>query len=352
VNEKRWMIYGANGYSGELIAREAKRRGMAPALAGRSEVKVSALANELGFPFQVFLLDDPAVIAQNLEYIDLVLHCAGPFSATAAVMVQACLLSKTHYLDITGEIEVFEFIHSQAERARQAGILLCPGVGFDVIPTDCVAATLKSALPDAIQLSLGFDARAGVSPGTAKSTLEGFGKGGRIRREGRITPVPLNYKTRRIDFGNGEKTALAIPWGDVSTAYYTTGIPNIEVYMAIPPQSASFLKFLPFFRPVLAFSPLQNFVKKRIGKMIKGPTEKERRKSVTYVWGEASDAAGVTKTAFLQTAEGYTVTIHGSLGIVEKLLGGEIPAGCFTPSQIMGERFISTLPGSTEIRIV
>lgn len=352
MNEKRWMIYGANGYSGELIAREAKHRGMAPVLAGRSEAKISTLANELGLPFQVFSLDDPAIITHNLKDADLVLHCAGPFSATAAVMVKACLLSKTHYLDITGEIEVFEHIHGQNGRARQSGILLCPGVGFDVIPTDCVAAVLKSALPDAVRLSLGFEARAGVSPGTAKSTLEGFGKGGRIRRDGKITPVPVNYKVRRIDFGNGEKTALAIPWGDVSSAYYTTGISNIEVYMAVPPKSASFLKFLPFLRPVLAFSPLQNFMKKQIGKMIRGPAEEERRKSVTYVWGEVSNAAGVTKTAFLKTAEGYTVTIHGSLGIVEKLLGGEISAGSCTPSQIMGERFVSTLPGSTEIRIV
>lgn len=352
MNQKRWMIYGANGYSGELIAREAKRRAMAPVLAGRSEAKISALANELGLPFRVFSLDDPAVIAQNLKDVGLVLHCAGPFSATAAVMVEACLLSKTHYLDITGEIEVFEHIHSQNARARQSGILLCPGVGFDVIPTDCVAAVLKSALPDAVQLSLGFEARAGLSAGTAKSTLEGLGKGGKIRRDGGITSVPLNYKTRRIDFGNGEKNALTIPWGDVSTAYYSTGIPNIEVYMAIPPKSAFFLKFLPFLRPVLAFPPLQNFMKKRIGAKIKGPSEEERQKAVTYVWGEASNAAGVTKTAFLQTAEGYTVTINGSLGIVEKLLGSRTPAGSFTPSQIMGERFISTLPGSTKIRIV
>ncbi|CAM4496393.1 MAG: hypothetical protein LEGION0403_FIIPPAGN_01689 [Legionella sp.] len=42
--------------------------------------------------------------------------------------------------------------------------------------------------------------------------------------------LALMGKTRFIDFGKGEKLATTIPWGDVSTAFYTTGIPNIEVY--------------------------------------------------------------------------------------------------------------------------
>jgi short subunit dehydrogenase-like uncharacterized protein len=352
LKQKRWMIYGANGYTGELVAREAKRRELLPVLAGRSEAKISALANELRFPFKVFPLDNPADIAQNLQEVELVLHCAGPFSATAVPMVEACLLSKTHYLDITGEIEVFEYIHGQNERARQSGIVLCPGTGFDVIPTDCVAAVLKSAMPDAAHLTLGFEARAGVSAGTAKSSLEGIGKGGRIRKDGKIKSVSLNYKTSKIDFGNGKKNALSIPWGDVSTAYYTTGIPNIEVYMALPPNTDSFLKFLPLIRPILAFPPIQNFMKKRIEKKVKGPAEKLRQKFGVYVWGEVSNPAGEIKTAFLQTADGYEVTIHGSLKIVEKLLDEQLPPGSFTPSQIMGDRFISILPGSTEIRIV
>jgi short subunit dehydrogenase-like uncharacterized protein len=345
------MIYGANGYTGELIAREAKNRGLAPVLAGRSEGKISTLANELGFSFKVFSLNDPAVIAQNLNDIDLILHCAGPFSATAVPTVEACLLSKTHYLDITGEIEVFEYIHSQNERARQAGILLCPGAGFDVIPTDCVAAVLKSAMPDATHLTLGFEARAGISAGTAKSSLEGFGKGGKIRKDGIIKSVSLNYKTRKIDFGNGERIALTIPWGDVSTAYYTTGIPNIEVYMPLPPQTAPLIKLLPFIRPILVFPPVQKFIKKQIEKKVKGPAESRRQKSVAYVWGEVSNPAGEIKTAFLQTADGYEVTVHGSLEILQKLLNGQFPSGSFTPSQIMGDRFITTLPGSTDIRM-
>ncbi len=161
----------------------------------------------------------------------LVLHCAGPFSATAAPMMAACLSAHAHYLDITGEISVFEHARTLDAAARAAGIVICPGVGFDVIPTDCVAAALKAALPDATHLALGFDSRSGFSPGTAKTSVEGLAQGGKVRQDGRIVSVPLAYKTRRIDFGDGEKLAMTIPWGDVSTAYATTGIPNIEVYI-------------------------------------------------------------------------------------------------------------------------
>ena len=50
-----WLIYGANGYTGELIAREARKRGMTPILAGRSQESVASLAGELGLARLVLL---------------------------------------------------------------------------------------------------------------------------------------------------------------------------------------------------------------------------------------------------------------------------------------------------------
>ncbi|WP_234775726.1 saccharopine dehydrogenase family protein, partial [Paraburkholderia tropica] len=226
-----WMIYGANGYTGELIAREAARRGLKPVLAGRRRKSVEELARTLGLEARAFSLDDVAALTGQIKGYSLVLNCAGPFSATAAPMMEACLRAGAHYLDITGEIAVFEHAQSLNVRARDAGVVLCPGVGFDVIPTDCVAAALKTALPDATHLALGFDSRSGFSPGTARTSVEGLAQGGKVRRDGKIVTVPLAYKVRRIDFGDGEKDAMTIPWGDVSTAWHTTGIPDIEVFI-------------------------------------------------------------------------------------------------------------------------
>src|SRR5689334_10790459 len=124
-----WMIYGANGYTGELIAREAKARGLSPVLAGRSADKIARLAGELGFESRVFGTTNVDEIVAGLGGIELVLHCAGPFSATSAPMVEACLRAKAHYLDITGEIAVFESALARGAEAEKVGIVICPGVG-------------------------------------------------------------------------------------------------------------------------------------------------------------------------------------------------------------------------------
>jgi short subunit dehydrogenase-like uncharacterized protein len=346
-----WMIYGANGYTGELIAREAARRGLKPVLAGRSADKIAPLAHELGLESRVFGLDDPATVAEQLRGIGLVLHCAGPFSATAAPMMDACLKAKAHYLDITGEIAVFELAQSKHAEAQQAGVVLCPGVGFDVIPTDCVAAALKKALPDATHLALGFDSRSGFSPGTAKTSVEGLAQGGKIRRDGKIISTPLAYKVRKIDFGDGEKLAMTIPWGDVSTAYHSTGIPNIEVYIPGSPAMIANAKRANYFRWLLGLGFVQNLIKARIEKTVKGPSEQLRAKLPTYVWGEATNAKGEKKTARIRTANGYSLTVTGSLAVVEHLLRNNPPGGAYTPSKLVGPDLVTLLPESGPLTI-
>jgi len=347
---KPWMIYGSNGYTGELIARKARLRGYRPILAGRDENKVRALATELGFDFRVFDLRDSNTIAHQLNGLHTVLHCAGPFSATAAPMMAACLQTHVNYLDITGEISVFEHGHHLHEAAVTAGIVICPGVGFDVVPTDCLAATLKAALPDATHLALGFDSRSGFSPGTAKTSVEGLASGGKVRENTVIKTVPLAYKTRRINFGNGEKLAMTIPWGDVATAYYSTGIPNIEAYIPASPRLVKRLRRLNWLRPLLGWQIVQNFLKKQIDKKVHGPDLATRESAATAIWGEAKNAAGKTVTAQMTVPNGYSLTVLSSLAVVAHLDQNEA-SGSFTPSTLIGADFISTLDGVSDITI-
>lgn len=348
---RKWMIYGANGYTGELIAREAARRGLAPVLAGRSPDKVRPLAGELGLEARAFPLDDPEQVARQIEGLALVLNCAGPFSATADVMIRACLRASVNYLDITGEIAVFELAQSLGAQAAAAGVVLCPGVGFDVIPTDCVAAALKAALPDATHLALGFDSRSGFSPGTAKTSVEGLAQGGKVRRDGRIVTVPLAYKVRRIDFGDGEKHAMTIPWGDVSTAYYTTGIPNIEVFLPGSPAMIARARRANLIRPLLGLSWVQRWIKARIGRTVRGPSEQQRLRMPTFVWGEATNALGQKKVARIRTANGYSLTVSGALAVVDHLLRNTPQGGAYTPSRLVGADLVSRLPDSGSLRI-
>ncbi|MFO1423942.1 MAG: saccharopine dehydrogenase NADP-binding domain-containing protein [Candidatus Competibacteraceae bacterium] len=351
MNDSQWMIYGANGYSGELIAREARRRGLRPVLAGRSAERLAPLARELDCECRPFALADAAATAQALTGMKLVLNCAGPFSATAAPMADACLNGRIHYLDITGEIEVFEALRARDAEAKAAGVVLCPGVGFDVIPTDCLAVALKAALPDAIHLALGFDSRSGFSPGTANTMVEGLGKGGRVRRDGRIVPVPPVWKIRRIDFGRGEKTAMTIPWGDVATAFHSTGIAHIEVYIPTSPKLLRWRWLLPWLQPFLGLGLVQALLKQRVAATVCGPDAEQRQRTPTWVWGEVTNAAGARKVGRVQTANGYDVTVQGALAVVERLLAHAPAGGYHTPAQWLGAGLVETLPGSTPIRV-
>jgi short subunit dehydrogenase-like uncharacterized protein len=353
MSAARLVIYGATGYTGELIARAAASRGLRPVLVGRTETAVARLATELGCEYRVASLDDPGALDRALQGATVTLHCAGPFSATSAPMVEACLRQRSHYLDITGEIDVLEAVHARDAAARQAGVVLCPATGFDVVPTDCIAARIKQELPDATYLALGFASTGRPSRGTLKTSIENLSRGGRIRSAGRITPVAHAFRQRDIDFGAGVRTAVTIPWGDVSTAYWTTGIENIECYIAMPAASIAKLKRLNTFGGLLRFGPLQGLLKRMVTKGPAGPDAAARASNTMRVWGEAQAPSGDRVTARVHVANGYDVTVHAALAIAQHLLDGNpVAPGHRTPSQVMGADFVESLPGSSRIEIV
>jgi short subunit dehydrogenase-like uncharacterized protein len=346
-----WMIYGANGYTGKLTAAEAVRRGMRPVLGGRNKAAVAQLAGELGLEYRVFDLDEPDKVRQAINGMKLVLHCAGPFSVTSAPMASACLEEAVHYLDITGEISVFAAIHGLRDRAIRADVVLLPGAGFDVVPSDCLAACLVNALPAATRLQLAFELGGGPSAGTAKTSVEGLKVGGCIRRNGKLEQVPLAWKTRKIPFAHAERTGVTIPWGDVYTAYVSTGIPDIEVYMSLPPATIANLRRMRWVQGLLGLAPVQSFLKKRIVKSVSGPSDQVRNDSDSQLWGQVTTADGRTAQATMTTPNGYDLTASASLGIVEFLLGNDVEGGFYTPSLLMGADYAASLPG-VEFRLM
>ena len=345
-----WMIYGANGYTGELIAREAKGQGKSPVLAGRSAAKIATLASELELPSKAFRLEAPSEIVAALRGVRLVLNCAGPFSKTADAMMRTCIAAKAHYLDITGEIDVLEGAHRFDAEAKAAGVVLCPGAGFDVVPTDCIALMLKKALPEATELALGFEVSGRlVSAGTAKTLVEGLGKSGKIRRAGRIVDFRLGRGLRRIDFGRGAKLAMPIPWGDVASAFYTTGIPNITVFTPISPVQLAIARLTIAFGPVFQSSRLQSWLIKKIEKGLRGPGVSTRNANPSWVWGEAKDALGRSHAVRIVTLNGYSLTVFSSLALAQHLMSNDCPPGCWTPAGLVGENFILSLPGTSKL---
>jgi short subunit dehydrogenase-like uncharacterized protein len=340
-----YLIYGANGYTGELIAREAVRRGQRPVLAGRNAEAVRALGTEMGLDHRAFALDDARAADEALSGMKAVLHCAGPFVRTSEPMADACLRSKAHYVDVTGEIDVFERLAARHAEATAAGVMLLSGVGFDVVPSDCLAAHLKRRLPSATRLVLAFHSVGGLSRGTATTMVENLHRGGLIRRDGVLTPVPAGWKTRKIDFGRGPRTVVSIPWGDVSTAYYSTEIPNIEVYTTATWPLRLAMKASRLFRPLLASPAVQSFLTRRVRAGAPGPTAEQRARGRTVLWGEVTDKAGGRAVSRLYGPEGYTFTTLTALAAVEKVLSGTAPPGFQTPAKAYGPDFVLGIEG-------
>lgn len=340
------LIYGSTGYTGRLVVAEALARGLAPTLSARNAEALRAQAEPLGLPWRAASLDDPASLDRAMEGARVVLHCAGPFSQTWRAMSDACLRNAAHYLDITGEILVFESLARRDAEARAAGIMLLPGAGFDVVPSDCLAAHLKRRMPDAVRLMLAFRGLGGPSRGTLATMTQGLGRPGAVRRGGRIVPVPPAWRTRRIDYGDGKlRDSTTIPWGDVSTAFYSTGIPDIEVYMSMSPATRRGAKLSRYIGPLLRTSLVQSYLASKLRRGPAGPSDAARARSESLLWGMAEASDGRRVECRLRTPNGYTLTAQTSVLLAEKALRGEARAGFQTPARAYGADVILEVPG-------
>jgi short subunit dehydrogenase-like uncharacterized protein len=342
-----FLIYGASGYTGELIAREAASRGQRPILAGRSPETISPLAAELGLEARVFGLDDARALDRGLLGVALVLHCAGPFSRTSRPMVDACLRARAAYLDITGEIEVFEGLFARDAEARRAGVLLLPGVGFDVVPSDGLAAHLKRRLPTATRLTLAFKAVGRPSRGTATTAVLNLHRGDMVRRAGRLIPLAPGARTRSFDFGRGPRPAVGIPWGDTSTAYHSTGIGDVEVYMAAPASVRWGLRLAGPLRGLLRRASVRGWLERRVRAGPPGPSAEQRASGQSIVVGEVEDEQGRRARARLRGPEAYALTVLTALLAAERVLAQPGRAGFATPSLAFGPDFALEVPGVT-----
>ncbi len=342
-----FLLYGANGFVGQAASRLAVQTGLRPILAGRDGPAIEKLASELGLKFRLFDLQDASRIEQALEGVTVLLHCAGPYVYTSKPMVDACLRTGAHYLDLTGEIPVYEAIAARDAEAKSRGVMLLPGVGFDIVPTDCLAVHLKQRLPSATHLSLAFrtEGPGGLPPGTQRTAIELVAFGDRIRRNGSLEIPHPAAKTRLIDFGRGPLLATRLTWGDVFTAYYSTAIPNIEDYAVLPKAQIQLLGALASLRPLLKLPLIRTILKRFVRP---GPTADQRARTVTHVWGEVTDDQGRKAVALLHGPEaGVDWTIRAALASVQKVLNGIAPAGYQTPALAFGPDFVLETEGVT-----
>lgn len=341
------LLYGSYGYSGKLIAAECRKHNLNIMLSGRDKGKGEAQAQLTGYPFERAGTDNTSTLRKLLEKADVLINCAGPFQHTAEKIARLCLGTGTHYTDITGEYQVFGKLAALHSKAAEAGIVIMPGVGFDVVPTDCLAVHLKSRLPSATRLQLAFAmAGGGVSRGTARTAVEGIGNGSVIRTNGTLVNIPLGEKTLEVDFGPFRRNTMCIPWGDVSTAFRSTGIGSIEVYSAMPPRVIRWSRYSKYFNWLLKQGWLKHLLLRRIDKRIAGPDAEKLQNGRCFLWGCASDDSGTKVEARLETANGYQLTARSATLIARKLLEDKNRSGYFTPAEYFGSELITAVEGT------
>jgi short subunit dehydrogenase-like uncharacterized protein len=339
---KKILIYGANGFTAKLILDELMSVGVQPVLAGRNQAAVKLLADTHTLDYRIFTLDSVDTIASNLNGIGVVIHCAGPFKYTAQNMAEACIAAGCHYTDITGEWQIFESLKTLGEKARYSGVMIMPGTGFDVVPTDCLAGKLKSMMPDASMLTLAFTNNGGASSvGTTLTMLEGATEGGRIRENGQLKIVPHAWDVRMIRFNSKEIPAVTIPWGDISTAYTHTGIPNIRVYLGATTGLISAMKKLNFLKHLLSLGFIKKLARNRIKrKRAQMEAQSLNPKAVCQLWGEVVNNNGDCLEIRLETPNGYILTARTAAIIAQNILRGDFKPGYATPCMIYGNDLI------------
>jgi short subunit dehydrogenase-like uncharacterized protein len=340
-NSSLIIVYGSYGYTGSLIVNLCRNKNLEVMLAGRNEAQLKKQSEQSGYPYKVIDSQDMDGLKKLLEPAALAIHCGGPFRYTAKIMSEACLATKTHYTDITGEYQVFELLSDLDQKAKERGITLMPGVGFDVVPSDCLALHLKNRLPSATHLQLAFTmSKGGLSRGTSKSMTEGLGDGGLIRKDGKLTYCALGSKVLEIDFGPFKTKALCIPWGDISTAWRSTGIPNIEVYTGATDNMIANARRSNYLNWLLRMRWVKNFMLKQIDKKPAGPSEEKRESGRSFLWGKVWDTSGKECVSRLETLSGYSLSAKTAVLIAEKILAGNVKAGYQTPAMAYGAELI------------
>ena len=344
MENKEIIVYGAYGYTGELIVRRCIELGVKPLLSGRNEDKLKPIAEKYGLRYQTASLES-ADLDKLLAGSKVVVHAAGPFIFTSKPMVEACIRNKVHYTDITGEIAVFAQASKYDQQAKDAGVMVLPGTGFDVVPSDCLAAHLNSRMENPDDLVLAFYGTGRASRGTSLTVVEGLGMGGTIRENGKMKQVPDAYDVKKFDFGPHKMPAVTIPWGDVFTAYFSTSIPNIKVYMGLPEKVIGSMKWGRWFGWLMR----SEFVKKRARAKIiagkAGPSDEQRAKTKTYLVGTVTDKKGNSLTSTIETQEGYTLTAMTSVDVAHKVVSGNFKTGFQTPSLAYGKDLITEVSG-------
>lgn len=316
------LIYGATGYTGRMAAERAKALGLSFEIAGRNQSRLAALAAHLDVPYRVF--DTGADAEVSLSGISVLLNFAGPFAHTAQGLMSACIKAGVDYLDITAEINVYRLAERLGAEAAANDVMLLPGVGWDVVPTDSLAVHVAKRVEDPFALSIALQVPGSMSRGSAMSVSEIIGAGVLTRVDGELVATP-DATPRHFDFGQGPVLCVPLSFGDLVTGWHSTGIPNIAMFVHIAGDA---------------------FPEGDLSQLPDGPTAEERDAHRARAVVEVMGADGATARSVIETVNGYSYTPLAAVDAARQVLSGERQPGFATPAKVFGGGFAESIPGT------
>ncbi len=324
-----FVIYGATGYSGGLVARRAVERGWRPILCGRDGNRLRSLAGMLELEHRTASVSDVAALARAFEGARVVLNAAGPFSQTAEPVLDACLRTGAHYLDLTAEVSVIERLIVSDATARARRLMVMPAVGFDV-------GRLALAVTNLFFLSRG----------SAKTLFEAVDRG-LVRREGALVELPLGSRERTFDYGDGPRASINVSLADLTTSYHSTGIPDVETYTEATPLMRALLAACRGVGRLLRTDTAQAVLAAGAELLPESPTGDDGTSGAgsMRVVAEAEDARGRRAIARLETPEAYAFTPFAATAVIERVLRDDLEPGFQTPARVYGADFVLGLRG-------
>lgn len=304
TTQGKLLIYGATGFTGNLVVREAARRGLDFEIAGRSEDKLAALSAELNVRYHVFSVDDMDGWEQSLEGKTALLNIAGPFSETANQAMEACIKFKVHYFDITAEVDIYRLAESKDAAAKAAGIMLLSGAGLFTTYDPLVVHTIKR-VENPVALRVAFKYSGGFTPGSVASSANIINAGLLVRKNGEIKKLD-EASNAAFDLGDGPEDFSLMPLGGVVLSFKSTGIPDIEEYfkMAVPAELNT-----------------------------------ERSKILV----EVTDEDGTIVRSMADMPDGYMPTATSAVEIVTRALNGSFKIGFQSPGSAYGAALLTSL---------
>ncbi|NRB41299.1 MAG: saccharopine dehydrogenase NADP-binding domain-containing protein [Pseudomonadales bacterium] len=311
---KMWMIYGANGFLGQLIVAEAVRRGYQPILAGRNDKALMLLADTYDLEYRVFDLQHQKIIKDQLHDVVLLLNCAGPFMQTADALRTAAIAKGCHYLDVSAETAVNQQSLACDNQAIESGSVILPALGFYSVVADVLVHRLLEQHAEISRVKLIYTGQPFYSRGMQKTLFFLF-------LQGTV---------------NAKKLPYALLQADKGMCMYSSGLNEISLYQESCHSVFRKYRWMGILKPILKTALIQRFIENQMDKRRENKCSDTltRNIQITAQGYIAGDNSGRLEHK-MEVAESFSFSVFSTLMAVEHVLADKLMPGAYSPSQAL-----------------